>query len=153
MEKNEEVISKLNELVEINNDRIQGYTKASQETEDSDLIDLFNTMATHSRNMRSELAKEILQLGGVPTESTKNSGKIFRIWMDIKVALTVKDREAVLNSCEFGEDAALETYEHVLKSDIDLPTSIRELAIKQKNELKHDHDSIKQLRDSVKARK
>jgi len=148
---NEKIIHKLNELVEINNDRIEGYERASKESEDSDLVELFKNMAAHSRDFKSELSKEILQLGGKPTEGTKNSGKIFRIWMDVKVALTVKDRHAVISSCEFGEDAALETYEEVLKSDNHFSPALKELVMKQQSLLRQDHDEIKRLRELVKS--
>jgi uncharacterized protein (TIGR02284 family) len=39
--------------------------------------------------------------------------------MDVKAALTGKDRLAILNSCEFGEDAAKDTYEAVLENDLE----------------------------------
>lgn len=31
--------------------------------------------------------------------------------MDVKAALTGKDRKAILNSCEYGEDIAKDSYE------------------------------------------
>src|SRR6478672_8659734 len=112
---NKELVSELNKLVEINNDRIQGYKTALKETEDTDLKDLFKRMVDHSFNFKNELADEILKVGGEPTESTCTSGKVYRAWMDIRAALTKKDRYAIVSSCEYGEDAALERYEDVLK--------------------------------------
>ncbi|MCD6065836.1 MAG: hypothetical protein K0S33_662 [Bacteroidetes bacterium] len=147
-EKNEKIIARLNELVEINNDRMQGYERAISETEDADLIGLFTNMAAHSRAFKGDLSREISTLGGEATEGTKNSGKLFRAWMDIKAALTGKDRKLILNSCEFGEDAALETYEKVLEDeDRVLTESQRKMIQTQKNELQQDHDRIKTIRD------
>jgi uncharacterized protein (TIGR02284 family) len=148
---NEKSISQLNNLLEINNDRIQGYERAAEETGESDLKDLFLEMAEHSRKHRSELAAEVTKLGGKPAEGTRNSGKIYRVWMDVKVALTSKDRKAIISSCEFGEDAALEVYEEVLKSDDALTASLREIIIRQKDEIRQDHDKIKALRDAQKV--
>src|SRR4051812_13043372 len=99
-EKTEKIITQLNDLVEINNDRIQGYERAIAETDDEDLTYLFTNMAAHSRSYKSDLSREILSLGGQPTEGTKNSGKLFRAWMDIKAALTGKNRKEILASCE-----------------------------------------------------
>jgi uncharacterized protein (TIGR02284 family) len=152
MENNEKLISQLNNLVEINNDRVQGYERAAKETKESDLQSLFQELAGHSREHRSALGNEVTKLGGTPTESTRNSGKIFRAWMDVKAALTGKDRKAIISACEFGEDAALESYDAVLKSYDVLPENIREMIIKQKQELTQDHDRIKALRDSVKSK-
>jgi uncharacterized protein (TIGR02284 family) len=147
-ERTEKAIARLNELVEINNDRMQGYERAISETEDSDLISLFTNMAAHSKAYKSDLSREIVSLGGKPTEGTKNSGKLFRAWMDIKAALTGKDRKEILNSCEFGEDAALETYQGVLADDDKVLTeSQRKMIQTQKNELQQDHDRIKTIRD------
>ncbi|HEY1038449.1 MAG TPA: PA2169 family four-helix-bundle protein [Bacteroidia bacterium] len=147
-EKNEKIVSQLNELVEINNDRIQGYERAISETDDADLISLFTNMAAHSKSNKSDLSREISSLGGEPTEGTKNSGKLFRAWMDIKAALTGKNRKEILASCEFGEDAALETYETVLTDEDNvLPDAIRKMVQKQKQEIQQDHNRIKILRD------
>jgi len=51
---------------------------------------LFITMASHSKTNKGDLSREITLLGGTPTEATKTSGKLFRLWMDIKAALTGK---------------------------------------------------------------
>jgi uncharacterized protein (TIGR02284 family) len=147
---NEKLIELLNDLVEINNDRIVGYETAAKETDDSSLKSLFSAMATESRAFRAELSGEVILLGGKPTDGTRNSGKMYRIWMDIKAALTGKDRKAIINSCEFGEDAAQEAYDDVLKSDTPIPSRIRDLILKEKQKLALSHNKIKSLRDTVK---
>ena len=147
-EKTEKIISQLNDLVEINNDRIKGYERAIAETEDEDLTYLFTNMATHSKTYKNDLSREILSLGGEPTEGTKTSGKIFRAWMDIKAALTGKNRKEILGSCEFGEDAALDTYNTVIADeDKVFSENISKLIQLQKKEIQLDHDRIKALRD------
>ena len=137
-----------NKLVEINNDRVEGYKKALKETDDADLKELFKSMAEHSFGFKNELADEIIKNGGEPTQGTCTSGKFFRAWMDIRAALSGKDRHAIVSSCEFGEDAALETYEEVLKN-IQSP-AVFGLVTQQRASLQRDHDRIKALRDSLK---
>ncbi|MGZ4058394.1 MAG: ferritin-like domain-containing protein, partial [Bacteroidia bacterium] len=149
--KNENIIKQLNNLVEINNDRIQGYEKAVKETKDNDLKSLFQEMVSHSRKFKMELSSQVSALGGTPTEGTKTSGKFFRAWMDLKAALTGKDRKAVLQSCETGEDEAIATYDEVLKSDANFDEEVRGLILTQKNGLQKDHANIKRLRDTVLA--
>ena len=101
---NEKSIDVLNTLIEINNDRIEGYETASKETDEEDLRTLFSQLMQTSESCKKELVNEVLELGGTPVEGTKTTGKFFRAWMDVKAALTNKDREAILNSCEHGED-------------------------------------------------
>jgi len=150
MESNKKVVDALNNLVQINNDRIEGYERAAKETEDSDLKDLFNQMASKSHMMKSQLSSEVLKRSGKPTESTTTSGKAFRVWMDFKAALTGKNRKAILSSCEFGEDAAQDTYEDALKDGSELPTEIVDLISNQKSQLREDHDKVKTMRDTAK---
>jgi uncharacterized protein (TIGR02284 family) len=150
MESNKNVVDALNNLVQINNDRIEGYERAAKETDDSDLKDLFNQMASKSHMMKSQLSSEVIKRSGKPTESTTSSGKAFRVWMDFKAALTGKNRKAILSSCEFGEDAAQDTYQDVLKDGTELPTEIVDLISTQKSQLREDHDRVKTLRDSAK---
>src|ERR1700740_3463270 len=127
---------------------MEGYEKAIAETDDSDLISLFTNMAAHSKSNKSAVNREVISLGGEPSQGTKNSGKLFRVWMDIKAALTGKDRKEILNSCEFGEDAALETYKKVLADEDHLLTEdLRKVISIQKQEIQHDHNRIKMLRD------
>ena len=90
VEANERITDVLNTLVEINNDRIEGYGHAADETDESDLKGLFYAMAAKSRVLNSQLTTEVRKYGGKPTESTTTLGKVFRAWMDFKAALTGK---------------------------------------------------------------
>ena len=147
VEINEKIVNVLNTLVEINNDRIEGYELAAKETDELDLKGLFNGMAAKSRMLNNQLANEVRKNGGKPTESTTLLGKVFRVWMDFKATLTGKDRKAILVSCEFGEDAAQETYADAIKNGNDLPSDIMKLITDQKAQLSEDHNRVKSLRD------
>ena len=152
---NEKVIGILNDLIRINQDRVVGYEKGIDElkAEDADLRTLFQRYVTESRQYAQELTQEVSRLGGDPADGTTNSGKIYRVWMDLKAAVTGHDRETVLNNCEFGEDAAQKAYDTALNSDVELEPSIRDLIVRQKAALKVGHDEIKRLRDMHKASK
>lgn len=150
-EQNKAIVTTLNSLMEINNDRVEGYKHALKETEDTDLKELFKEMAEHSFKFKNELADEIIKAGGEPTGGTTNSGKLYRAWMDLRAAITKKDRAAIVDSCEFGEDAAHEVYEMAAKED-GLPQPIKNLVDQQRQSLHQDHIAIKQLRDSLKSK-
>jgi uncharacterized protein (TIGR02284 family) len=146
---NDNTVEVLNDLIEINNDRIAGYTRAIRESEndDMDLKAIFNRMIDESRQYIAELTQEVVKLGGEPDTGTTASGKIYRAWMDVKATFTGNDRKAILASCEFGEDAAQKAYDAALTSDEALSPEVRQLIANQKSSLKTSHDVIKKYRD------
>jgi len=146
---NGKTIDVLNTLITINNDRIEGYVTAAKETEEQDLKTLFAQFSANSQKCKTELINEVSKLGGAPAEGTMASGKFYRVWMDVKAALTGKDRKAILNSCEYGEDVAKATYEKSLKNDAeDLSAKLQNLIKAQHALLVIDHDKIKSMRDA-----
>lgn len=146
----EKAIDAINELITINNDRIEGYETAIGETNETDLKGIFAGMIQSSQKCKSELTFEVQKLGGTPAEGTKNTGKIYRIWMELKAAITDKNRKAILNSCEFGEDVAKGSYEKVLEQEKEhLSIEQNKLVQTQYSQLKAEHDKIKSLRDSL----
>ena len=140
----------VNDLIEINNDRIAGYEKAANQASDEDLRSLFNNMAMQSRRFTNELKQSVATLGATPAEGTTTKGKIYRTWMDVKATFTGDSRKSVLSSCEFGEDAAQHAYETVLKEE-EITGDIRRTIENQKNSLREAHDKIKNLRDAQPA--
>lgn len=146
----EKRIDVLNTLVEINNDRVEGYETATKETEEQDLKRLFGELANTSKHNNRELSDEIIKIGGEPTDSTRVSGKFYRAWMDVKAALTGKDRKAILNSCEYGEDQALETYDDVLKDDLEhLSQGQQSLIREQHASIKADYIKVKSMSEAL----
>jgi uncharacterized protein (TIGR02284 family) len=145
----EKIVNILNDLIRINHDRVVGYEKAIDELKDTDadLKALFGRYINESRQYAHELTQEVSRLGGSPTDGTTNSGKIYRVWMDLKAAISGKDRKAILENCEFGEDAAQKAYDLALNSDVDLEPSLRDMVVRQKAVLKTGHDEVKRLRD------
>jgi uncharacterized protein (TIGR02284 family) len=149
---NSKTIEVLNTLVQINNDRLEGYETAHKETDEEDLKAHFNQFMQTSEKCNQELSNEITQLGGTPTESTRVTGKFFRVWMDVKAAITGKNRKAILGSCEYGENAALETYQDVLKDDSDHLSSEQYAMVRaQQVWLKADRDYVVAMHDGLEA--
>src|SRR5690606_7678494 len=142
---NEKTTEILNDLISINNDRIEGYQKAEKEAKDkdADLQTLFRQMAAESRSYVNDLSKYVVVAGDQPTDKTSLSGKIYRSWADVKATFTGTDRKPTLASCEFGEAAAQKAYDEALSSDAELPAEVRQLIMDQKTSLKKSHDYIK----------
>ena len=145
----ESVIETLNDLVKINYDRVKGYEKASEELKstDVDLHAMFLKMASESKENIAALNERIIALGGEADDDSSISGDIHRTWMDIKNAFTGHDRTAILESCEFGEDAIQKAYKEALDPDEDMDPASRSLVSNQKEALKGSHDTVKKYRD------
>lgn len=139
----------LNDLLRINIDRIEGYEKAASQTkdEDADLRTMFMSMAEQSQSIASELRRHLSLTDEEPVKSSTAAGKLYRTWMDLKVVFTGKDRKAILESCEFGEDAAQKAYQSALEDSGDLPANVRAMLIDQQQSLKQSHDQVRNLRN------
>lgn len=146
-------IEAMNDLIKINNDRIEGYEKAIEELQDGengDLKTLFSDMISESRKYKSELEQGVIAHGGSTDEGTTTSGKLYRAWMDVRAAFSGGDRASVLSNCEAGEDAAQKAYKSAIE-DEDVMEETKVLLREQKQSLRNSHDKIKALRDSAKA--
>ena len=146
MQNNEKLVQALNELVSINYDRVFGYEKAIEEVDasDVDLRALFNRGVSQSRKYVSELQQTIRGLGGEPVTDSTTRGKLFRVWMDFKSTLMGKDRKSVLDSCAYGEEAALKAYDDALQTEAHLPDNIRISIAEHKQTLKSAHHAIQE---------
>jgi uncharacterized protein (TIGR02284 family) len=117
-----EAIEAINDLIQINYDRIAGYEKAISEmssTNSSVTLAAFNEYLNDSRRNVSELSEFVRTLGGIPTDSSTISGKIHRVWMDIKNTFSsiAESKESALKSCIFGDKAAITAYEAALADE------------------------------------
>ena len=82
------------------------------------------------------------------TTDTSVGSKIHRAWIDIKQAITGKDRHTILQSCEWGEDQILHSYKDTLEKETGLSADVRSVIQQQETQLQQAHDMIKALRDS-----
>ncbi|MBC7643475.1 MAG: PA2169 family four-helix-bundle protein [Flavobacterium sp.] len=147
----EKTIDCLNSLIIINNDRIEGYQTAQKETDDIDLNKLFSDFQSTSFNCKSELVAEVKKLNGKPDQGTRVTGKFFRVWMDVKSALTGNNKKFIFESCLYGENVALEVYKDVLIQHIDETTQkMQNLLNKQYALLKENHETIQDLLNNLK---
>lgn len=115
---------------------------------------MFFSFIVTSEQCRKELIAEIIKLGGIPNEGTRIIGKFFRVWMEVKAALTGRNRKAILDSCKYGEGIALETYKNVLIQDVHEINSMEQMMLNKHYEfLKTDYDTIIELRSGINIKK
>ena len=142
MQNTTETVQVLNDLVQINNDRIVGYERAIRQTkiEDADLKILYASMVAEGHRMKIALATEVQAMGAEVEQGTTTTGKIYRLWNEVKTIFTGDDRQTILANCEAGEEAIQHAYDVALNHD--LPAYIRELLTRQQDALRASFDEI-----------
>lgn len=147
------IIKVLNDLIEINNGRIEGYQRAANELKaaDIDLRALFRSMANDSRYYASELKQVVIESGGASSPDTINTGKVYQSWINVHPGFSGHDRQGILDSCEYGEAKAQEAYQKALTGEQTLSGNIRSLIASQQLSLKTAHDLIKTFKDAAHA--
>lgn len=152
MESLERTAETLNDLIKINNDRIEGYQKAIKELAEvnADLKGLFTRFIEQSEGLKAELQQHISAWDEKVDVQTTVAGKVYRMWMDLKAVLAADDRKAILESCEYGEDAAQKAYRQAEQEEGISPAA-RALITNQKIQLLASHDQVKELRDRERA--
>ena len=142
----------LQDLIQINNDRIEGYNKAAEllpKDHNEDLHSNFARFRNQSQDFIRELEPFIEMEGETATTSTMVSGKLFRMWMGIKTNITGHDRLSVLESCERGEDAFKKAYTEALQDADEIPVALLNTIRHQSEEQYMAHDYIKTVRDAA----
>jgi len=143
-------ISSLNNLIQISNDGVKGYTESAQHVEDSQLKALFTRRSQEISTYVAELQGLVVSLGGKPREPSTLGGILHRVWIDLKTVITSNDNLAILNEIERGEDVALRAYTKAAEQE-DLLPHIRSVILRQLSGVQRNHDEIKGLRDATKA--
>jgi len=141
----------INDLIEINNDRVAGFEKVIEDIKDenTDLKALFAEYAQQSRLNVQQLSAIV---GSAPHLEDDNSvsGALHRVWIDVKSLFGGSDRASILSEAERGEDAIKKAYQDALGST-ELTADALELVRNQAQHINAAHDRIKALRDSAKA--
>ncbi|MFC6099150.1 ferritin-like domain-containing protein [Olivibacter domesticus] len=145
----ENSISTLNDLIEINNDRIAGFEKAIADIneENVDLKTLFQEYTGQSRKFSQELTAIVSKHAAEAETGTSVASNLHRAWIDVKALFGGRDRKSILEEAERGEDAIKEAYRNALKSG-SITGEALQLVTKQSEEIRSAHDKIKALRDA-----
>lgn len=147
MMNNQDVVSTLNDLIEISKDGEEGFLKSAECAHDPKLKAFFLSRSREVKESVIELQALVRELGGQPADSTSIGGYLHRRWMDIKSAILSNDNLAVLNEVERGEDVALNAY--LEAADKNLPPNVALFVLRQLSGAKRNHDVVKKLRDTV----
>ncbi|MCJ7932317.1 MAG: PA2169 family four-helix-bundle protein [Chryseobacterium sp.] len=136
---NEKTVSVLNDLLNITNDRIDGFSKVEDKLWDthSSLKGDYDQMVSQSQAMKTDLIRLINERGGNPDNTTSTAGALHRAWIDVKNSLVSDKDESTLENVVFGEKSAIKAYEDALDSGDLCPESTKVVS-----------DQLHQLRSS-----
>jgi uncharacterized protein (TIGR02284 family) len=148
MSQKKQIISTLNNLIETLKDGQEGFKQSASGVDDPQLKTVFDTLSLQRSKFAGELQSEVVKLGDPdPEDSSSTSGAMHRAWINVKSAVTNRDRHAILAEAERGEDSAVAAYKDALEKD--LPASIKEIVSRQSAEVKAAHDKVRALRDTA----
>jgi len=147
----EKSISVLNDLTEINNDRVAGFEKAIADIKDEhvDLKAIFQQYSSQSRKFSQELTAIVAANGEDIETGNSVAGTLHRAWIDVKSLFGGSDRASILSEAERGEDAIKAAYKLALEKG-ELTGEALETVSRQAQDIKAAHDAIKALRDAAK---
>jgi len=138
----------LNDLLEINNARLEKFQKAEKEIVDPDLKSLFKKMADESRKNVSALLHEIKKSGGQVNEGVPSlKGGFYRFGQAVRAIFTGSGRQSILESCAMGEETAQTVYRNAISAR-ELTTEARQLIRNQQATAKTFYTLIMNFKDN-----
>lgn len=145
----------ISDVVETLEDGRMGFEDAAAKLENDGRPDLairFRDFSTQRARFSAELRDFAVSLGFQIDEGGSAAGALHRGWMALKDALTNDDPNGVLDAAEQGEDHAVAEYERALDHNTDVvPTELRDLLVRQFNEVRAAHDEVRAMRESSEA--
>jgi uncharacterized protein (TIGR02284 family) len=144
-----EIVSTLNELMEVSRDGENGFARAARDSRDPALINVFGDSERSCREAAEELQDAVRMLGGRDEEggSTKAAGH--RGWSNLKNVTSTRDNRVILDECEKAEDYARSRYAGAMK--LNWPASLRVVIERQYQAVIANHDRILDLRNRYRA--
>ena len=104
----------LSELLVVNRDGENGFSTCAGHARGESLKRALTSRASRRATAAAELTDLIGQLGGDPAWRARIIGESGGGWVNLTVALTLNDDNALVDECEHGEDHALEVYRNAL---------------------------------------
>lgn len=134
----------LHELLHFVNDRVEGYHKAAEESQDQQLRNYYQQLASQSQRFANELNNILVRIDGQRESSTTLKGKLYRRLMEATAAVTGHDEKAILATNIHGEQWAIAAYEEALE-DHSLTGSIRSIINNQYKKSQKTYQELKRL--------
>lgn len=139
---NDDLIHLLNSLSEVCHNGHDGYMEVANGINSAAYKTMFAEYALQRRRFASQLANLVTDLGGDPDDDG-----IHDSWKDIRPVIMGGDHGAIFDAIERAEDAAINTYEKAMESDV-MTSDVHEIVDDQCAHIIVAHDRIRSLRDA-----
>lgn len=140
----QKTIDDLNFLIAVNADRIEQFRAAKDDAPFPRLRQLFQRIALESAEHIAQLTDCVRAEGGEVEQGTTLSGKLHKLWLDVRATLSGHDATAILEAIQCAEKATLEAYDRILQeSHHDLPEPVFELVQHQRRTIVESCQTVK----------
>ena len=146
LELEDETLSALQDLAEINRDSVAGFNEAAETIESVKLAALFREIAVRRQGNAAALGRLLTLNDEESDDGTSFASKLHRGWIDVKGAIVGKDQHSILAECERGENVIKKKYESLLPKVAGSP--VTSLLNDQYAQVKMSHDRIRDLREA-----
>ncbi len=147
-----EILSELENLIEITRDGQEGFRQAAEHAKAPELRDTFRQYSVERSVMVTELQNLERQCGKTDVDDSGSvTGSLHRAWINLRTAIASSNDQAILEEAERGEDAALAAHREALKqNNPPLPRSVTSVLESHLIKIQAAHDDVRNRRDSGK---
>lgn len=135
MNKEVNIVSLLNNLLEKNCDAKRGYQKAAEEIDQPTLKGWLMSLAEQRENFKKSIKEEVRSLGGEPATFSQVTGKIQQSFANPDLLYILNSIEHSLEKCLQYEIRILDDFENLLNQKTVIP-STQNLIIGQRENIK-----------------
>jgi len=116
MEVQQQVIHKLNDLIQLCKDGEQGFRQAAGEVHSKQYKALMWAAAQRRKDFASLLQEEVRKMGAKPARKGSFVGLLHRGWMNLLYQMSLHSDKVVVKECRRAEESALNVYEDIFEN-------------------------------------
>jgi len=143
-----ETIETLQDLIRMNIDSAKGFRESADLLDDSLLAEKLTAIANEREQQATVLQEYVTVNHDEPRREGSYAAALHRTWMNARAQFSSDNSYAVLAEAERGEDQIKAAYEDALKNNPG--TAMNDVILNQYEQVKNDHDVIRDLRDALK---
>lgn len=122
---NKTVKNNLNHVVDICRDGAEGYNRAAERIDNSEISTIFRRLSQQRKLFAEELKNDARDLGVEINDMGTFKGFFHRNWLDLKSKVTNDDINTIVKTAKTGEHKAVDTYDEAI-NDEQMPDYIKD---------------------------
>lgn len=144
----EKILSKLNNLLIMNNEIEKVYLEAQDLAADDNLKAFFRERSFERNEFGRQLRAEVVKLGGKPKQLNVSSSDFDRIWKNFRNFILLNNENDLMEEIYSLKKLNIEKYNELLMQ-INLPLSTCKLLIKQQDSIYNHMNAMKREEEFV----